>query len=129
MLDPELLERITARRAELDEFEEQLTKQLAEMRAERDELAVAEHVHGSHPPRQLPLTVGVDHHAVMLGFARIRTGPQFGHGHLRSRSCTCPSRRPRQRFLTKRSSRAHTNQWPSHRGAQGCQSVEATPAA
>ncbi|KUM89733.1 hypothetical protein AQI88_39420 [Streptomyces cellostaticus] len=35
------LERITARRAELDELEEQLAKQLAEIRAERDELAVA----------------------------------------------------------------------------------------
>lgn len=44
MLDSELLERITARRAELDELEEQLTKQLAEVRAERDELAVAERV-------------------------------------------------------------------------------------
>ncbi|MFD8005249.1 hypothetical protein [Streptomyces mirabilis] len=44
MLDPELLERITARRAELDELEEQLAKQLAEVRAERDELAVAERV-------------------------------------------------------------------------------------
>ncbi|MFK0259684.1 hypothetical protein [Streptomyces sp. NPDC090445] len=44
MLDPELLERITARRAELDELEEQLVKQLEEVRAERDELAVAERV-------------------------------------------------------------------------------------
>ncbi|MGV4989200.1 hypothetical protein ACVB8X_43895 [Streptomyces sp. NRAIS4] len=44
MLDPELLERITARRAELDELEEQLAKQLTEVRAERDELAVAERV-------------------------------------------------------------------------------------
>ncbi|MFH8842080.1 hypothetical protein [Streptomyces sp. NPDC017868] len=44
MLDPELLERITARRADLDEPEEQLAKQLAEVRAERDELAVAESV-------------------------------------------------------------------------------------
>ncbi|WP_265566999.1 hypothetical protein [Streptomyces hygroscopicus] len=43
-MDPELLERITARRAELDEIEEQLAKQLAEVRAERDELAVAERV-------------------------------------------------------------------------------------
>ncbi|MFJ4343454.1 hypothetical protein [Streptomyces sp. NPDC088915] len=42
MLDPELLERITARLAELDELEEQLAKQLVEVRAERDELAVAE---------------------------------------------------------------------------------------
>ncbi|MER7468341.1 hypothetical protein [Streptomyces sp. NPDC097981] len=44
MLDPELLERITARRAELDELEEQLAKQLAEVRAERDDLTVAERV-------------------------------------------------------------------------------------
>ncbi|MEU4897298.1 hypothetical protein AB0B12_32115 [Streptomyces sp. NPDC044780] len=43
-MDPELLERITARRAELDELEEQLAKRLAEIRAERDELAVAERV-------------------------------------------------------------------------------------
>jgi phosphate uptake regulator len=43
-MDPELLERITARRAELDELEEQLAKQLAEVRAERDELAVAQRV-------------------------------------------------------------------------------------
>ncbi|MFI9630745.1 hypothetical protein [Streptomyces sp. NPDC052042] len=41
---PELLERITARRAELDELEAQLAKQLAEVRTERDELAVAERV-------------------------------------------------------------------------------------
>ncbi|WP_176710172.1 hypothetical protein [Streptomyces sp. Wb2n-11] len=44
MLDPELLERITARRAELDELEEQLARQLAQVRTERDELAVAERV-------------------------------------------------------------------------------------
>ncbi|MFD4577766.1 hypothetical protein ACFWNK_36480 [Streptomyces sp. NPDC058417] len=44
MLDPELLERITARRAELDDLEAQLVEQLAEVRSERDELAVAERV-------------------------------------------------------------------------------------
>jgi hypothetical protein len=43
-LDPELPERTTARRAELDELEERLAKQLTEIRAERDELAVAERV-------------------------------------------------------------------------------------
>ncbi|WAP53523.1 hypothetical protein [Streptomyces sp. S465] len=43
-MDPELLERITARRAELDELEERLAKQLAEVRAEQDEPAVAERV-------------------------------------------------------------------------------------
>ncbi|MEN8649577.1 hypothetical protein ABCR94_34645 [Streptomyces sp. 21So2-11] len=41
MVDPETLERIAARRAELDVLEEQLVKQLQEVRAERDELAVA----------------------------------------------------------------------------------------
>src|SRR5689334_11368801 len=44
MVDPEVLERIAARRAELDELEEQLVKQLGQVRAERDELAVAERV-------------------------------------------------------------------------------------
>ncbi|MEU7050843.1 hypothetical protein [Streptomyces eurythermus] len=43
-MDPGLLERITARRAELDELEEQLAKVLSEVRAERDKLAVAERV-------------------------------------------------------------------------------------
>ncbi|MFJ7527917.1 hypothetical protein ACIQ1S_23680 [Streptomyces griseus] len=43
-MDPELLERITARRAELNQLEERLAKQLTEVRAERDELAVAEGV-------------------------------------------------------------------------------------
>lgn len=41
MVDPETLERIAARRAELDGLEEQLVKQLEEVRSERDELAVA----------------------------------------------------------------------------------------
>ncbi|MEW2489874.1 hypothetical protein [Streptomyces sp. NPDC048411] len=44
MMDPEVLERIAARRAELDVLEEQLVKQLSEVRGERDELAVAERV-------------------------------------------------------------------------------------
>jgi hypothetical protein len=44
MVDPEVLERIAARRAELDGLEEQLVKRLDQVRAERDELAVAERV-------------------------------------------------------------------------------------
>lgn len=44
MLDSELLERIAARRAELDHLEAQLTEQLATVRSERDELAVAKRV-------------------------------------------------------------------------------------
>ncbi|MFF2437474.1 hypothetical protein ACFVU4_25425 [Streptomyces sp. NPDC058107] len=39
-----MLERIAARRGELDTLVEQLAKQLEEARAERDELAVAERV-------------------------------------------------------------------------------------
>lgn len=44
MPDAEVMERITVRRAELDVLEEQFAKQLADVRAERDELAVAERV-------------------------------------------------------------------------------------
>ena len=44
MTESEIAARIAARRTELDELEEGLVKQLAEVRAERDELAVAERV-------------------------------------------------------------------------------------
>ena len=42
--DAVLLERIAARRAELDVLEEELVKRLADVRVERDELLVAERV-------------------------------------------------------------------------------------
>ena len=44
MTDSVMLDRIAARRAELDLLEEQLVKQLDEVRGERDELVVAERV-------------------------------------------------------------------------------------
>jgi hypothetical protein len=44
MTDSVMLERIAARRAELDLLEEELVKRLADVRAERDELVVAERV-------------------------------------------------------------------------------------
>jgi len=44
MTDSVMLDRIAARRAELDLLEEELVKQLAEVRGERDELVVAERV-------------------------------------------------------------------------------------
>ncbi|WP_181382834.1 hypothetical protein [Streptomyces sp. CG 926] len=44
MSDSEVLGRIAARRAELDALEEQLAKQLAEVRTEREELSAAERV-------------------------------------------------------------------------------------
>ncbi len=43
-MDPEVSERIVARRAEPDGLEEQLVKRLSEVRAEPDELAVADRV-------------------------------------------------------------------------------------
>ncbi|MFD4158339.1 hypothetical protein ACFWR4_36975 [Streptomyces hydrogenans] len=39
MMDPEVQERISVRRAKLDDLEEQLVKQSAEVRAEREDLA------------------------------------------------------------------------------------------
>ena len=44
MTESEIAVRIAARRTELDELEERLVKQLDQVRAERDELAVAERV-------------------------------------------------------------------------------------
>src|SRR2546421_1731903 len=44
MMDAVMLERIAARRAELDCLEEELVKRLADVRVERDELVVAERV-------------------------------------------------------------------------------------
>ncbi|WP_149826367.1 hypothetical protein [Streptomyces tailanensis] len=48
------LERITARRSELDALAEELAKQLQEIQAEREELVIVEHVLTS---RSLSLTV------------------------------------------------------------------------
>ncbi|WP_371484198.1 hypothetical protein [Kitasatospora sp. NBC_00315] len=44
MVDPDVLRKIVVRRAELNELEEQLVKQLDQVRAEQEELAVAERV-------------------------------------------------------------------------------------
>jgi hypothetical protein len=44
MVESEIADRIAARRAELDELEDQLVKQLDQVRVEREELAVAERV-------------------------------------------------------------------------------------
>ena len=42
MVESGIAERVAERRAELDELKDQLAKPLEEVRAERDELAVAE---------------------------------------------------------------------------------------
>ena len=73
MADSEVLERIAGRRAELDGLEEQLVKQLSEVRDERDELTVAERVLTRLSERIAdeqaaaePAAVQVGGHAVLL---------------------------------------------------------------
>lgn len=74
MPDFEVLERICARRAELDELEGRLVAQLGEVRAERDELAVAEKVlsrfadqdAGNQADEPAPVPVQVGGRAVLL---------------------------------------------------------------
>nr|WP_280720290.1 hypothetical protein [Kitasatospora sp. MAP5-34] len=73
MVESEIAERIAARRAELDELEDQLVKQLDQARAERDELAVAERVWqrmaeqlASESPAAEPPAVQVAGRAVLL---------------------------------------------------------------
>ncbi|MGW3600132.1 hypothetical protein [Streptomyces sp. NPDC005167] len=73
MVESVIAERIAARRAELDELEEQLVKQLDQVRDERDELAVAERVWRRMAERfagervaAAPATVQVAGRAVLL---------------------------------------------------------------
>lgn len=73
MVESEIAERIAARRAELDELEGQLVKQLDQIRAERDELAVAERVWhrmaeqlAAETAAAAPPTAQVAGHAVLL---------------------------------------------------------------
>lgn len=56
-------------------------------------------------PRQQPGAVLVDHHAMMMGFAGIHSGPKSRHPRLRSLRCFHPSERPRRLVLTQRSDR------------------------
>ncbi|AWS45078.1 hypothetical protein DKM19_30960 [Streptosporangium sp. 'caverna'] len=53
------------------------------------------------------------------GRARVRTGPQLGHGHLRSHIRSQPSRRPRLRVLTQRFRAARPDERSSRHGMPG----------
>ncbi|WP_030058124.1 MULTISPECIES: hypothetical protein [Streptomyces] len=73
MAESQIAERVAARRAELDELEDQLVKQLEQVRAERDELAVAERVwkrmaeqFAAETAVAAPASVQVAGHAVLL---------------------------------------------------------------
>lgn len=87
MRESEIAERIAARRAELDDLEGQLAKQLAEVRAERDELAVAERVWhrmteqlADEQPVAAPVTAQLAGRSVLL----VRTGTTAWHGRDRA---------------------------------------------
>jgi len=56
-------------------------------------------------PRQQPRAALVDHHAMVMGFAGIHTGPISRHPRLRPLGCSRPSERPRRLVLTQRSNR------------------------
>jgi hypothetical protein len=91
---PRAAERITARRTELDELEEKLAKHLAEVRAERAELTVAERVPGRMSAPVMARQVGD-----ALGNRRQRAGQagaaagEAGQTR-RSRPATQTTRRP-----------------------------------
>ncbi|MET9658908.1 hypothetical protein [Streptomyces sp. NPDC006510] len=84
MMDPEIQERIAARRAELDGLEEQLVKQLAEVRAERDELAVAERVWQRMSEQLADERAQAGSPVVQVAGRAVRVVPERGPGVLES---------------------------------------------
>ena len=84
MMDPETQERIAARRAELDGLEEQLVKQLAEVRAERDELAVAERVWQRMSEQLADERAQAGSPVVQVAGRAVRVVPERGPGILES---------------------------------------------
>ena len=70
------------------------------------------------PAGQQPFAVRVDHHAVVVFLADVHSGPYPGHGHLRQLVARSrPSRRPRRRCPTQRSSRISQLAVESSRGS------------
>ncbi|WP_206641465.1 hypothetical protein [Nonomuraea polychroma] len=84
MMDPEIQERIAARRAELDGLKEQLVKQLAEVRAERDELAVAERVWQRMSEQLADERAQAGSPVVQVAGRAVRVVPERGPGVLES---------------------------------------------
>nr|WTB35961.1 hypothetical protein OG781_04925 [Streptomyces sp. NBC_00830] len=83
-MDSEIQERIAARRAELDGLEEQLVKQLAEVRAERDELAVAERVWQRMSEQLADERAQAGSPVVQVAGRAVRVVPERGPGVLES---------------------------------------------
>lgn len=55
--------------------------------------------------REQTVSVGADHDAVVVGFAGVDAGPQFGQNSLQSVGWVDPGRYPRRRVLIRRSCR------------------------
>ncbi|WTP28481.1 hypothetical protein OG975_45940 [Streptomyces sp. NBC_00203] len=83
-MDPDIQERIAARRAELDRLEEQLVGQLAEVRAERDELAVAERVWQRMSEHLVDERAQAGSPVVQVAGRAVRVVPERGPGVLES---------------------------------------------
>ena len=79
MVESEIAERIAARRTELDDLEDQLVKQLEEVRAERDELAVAERV-WQRMAAQLAATPAAEAPAAQVAGRAVLLVPHRGPG-------------------------------------------------
>ncbi|MFJ3206110.1 hypothetical protein [Streptomyces sp. NPDC086989] len=79
MVDPGVLERIAARRAELDSLEEQLVKQLDQVGAERAELAVAERVLARLSEQIAGERAAVAPASVQVGGRAVLLVPHRGH--------------------------------------------------
>ncbi|MEU8921467.1 hypothetical protein AB0D10_11115 [Kitasatospora sp. NPDC048545] len=79
MVESEIAERIAARRAALDELEDQLVKQLGQVRVERDELAVAERV-WQRMAEQLAAETAVEPAAVQVAGRAVLLVPHRGPG-------------------------------------------------
>lgn len=80
MVESEIAGRVAARRAELDEQEEQLVKQLEQVRAERDELAVAERVWHRITEQLLAETATAESAAAQVAGRAVLLVPHHGPG-------------------------------------------------
>ena len=80
MVESEIAGWVAARRAELDEQEEQLVKQLEQVRAERDELAVAERVWHRITEQLLAETVTAESATAQVAGRAVLLVPHRGPG-------------------------------------------------
>ncbi|MBB6081092.1 hypothetical protein [Streptomyces paradoxus] len=130
MLDPELLERITARRGELDELEERLAKQLAEVLAER---GIPHTITTAAEDTPVSASLPVRPPAQAQGVAEVRSSALPGI-RSRTRSATTISSRKSRRghlpaCLPAPPAAVHAHRQPPRRPAQASSEGDPVPAA